>query len=69
MADLLTTGQIARAIGAPRPAVDYAIEKGGIQARARAGIIRLFSQDQVAAIEAVLSTIRQRKHHDVEVRS
>ena len=60
MKDLLTTGDIARAIGVPRPRVDYAIEKAGIRERCRAGILRMFGRDQVPVIRAALDQVRSK---------
>lgn len=59
MTDLLTVGDVARELGEPRPRVQYAIEKIGIHERSRAGILRLFSRDQLPSIRAALETIRQ----------
>lgn len=58
-ANLMTVGDVAREIGEPRPRVQYAIEKIGLTPRCRAGILRLFSRDQIPAIVAALGTIRQ----------
>ncbi len=56
--DLLTTGAIARSLGVSRAQLDYAIEKGGIKERGRAGILRLFAPDQIAVIRAALGTVK-----------
>ncbi len=61
MTELLTVGDIARRIGVPRARVDYALDKAGIRERARAGILRLFSPDQLPVIEAALATVRSRR--------
>ena len=61
---MVTTGQIARDTGEPRARVNYAIEKVGIREHARAGIIRLFSSNQIPAIKAAIATIRVRKQND-----
>lgn len=61
MMDMLTVGEIARSIGVPRTRVDYAIDKAGIRERGRAGILRLFSPDQIPVIQAALTTIRERR--------
>lgn len=68
MFELLTVGDIARRIGVPRARIDYALDKGGIRERGRAGILRLFSLDQIPVIEAALGTVRtrQRKPEAVE---
>ena len=58
MSELLTVGTIARQLGVARSRLDYAIQKVGIQERGRAGILRLFSYDQVPAMRAALETVR-----------
>lgn len=60
MFELLTVGDIARRIGVPRARIDYALDKGGIRERGRAGILRLFALDQIPVIEAALGTVRSR---------
>ncbi len=60
MSNLVTTGEIARTLGIARPRVDYAIEKAGIKERGRAGILRLYSPDQIPVIRAALETVRTR---------
>lgn len=60
MTDLLTVGDVAKKLGLPRSRIDYAIEKAGIRERHRAGILRLFSADQLPVIEAALATVRSR---------
>lgn len=64
MGQMVTTGEIAKNAGVPRARVDYAIEKVGISERARAGIIRLFSHDQIPAIEAAIASIRVRRREN-----
>lgn len=59
--NLLTTGEVARTLGVARPRVDYAIEKAGIREKGRAGILRLFSVDQLPVIRAALETVRTRR--------
>ncbi len=59
--DLLTIGDIARDAGIPRHRLTYAVEKVGIRERGRAGILRLFSRDQIPAILAAHDTIRPRR--------
>ncbi len=61
MTELLTVGDIARRIGVPRAQVDYALDKAGIRERTRAGILRLFSSDQLPVIRAALATVRSRR--------
>lgn len=60
MSELLTVGDIARQIGVPRTRLDYAIDKAGIRERSRAGILRLFSSDQIPVMEAALKAVRSR---------
>ena len=60
MSGLLTVGDIARRIGVPRARLGYAIAKAGIRERARAGILRLFSVDQIPVIKAAVDTVRTR---------
>ena len=61
MVDLLTLGDIARRLGVRRAQLQYAVEKVGIRERGRAGILRLFSPDQIPVIEAALGTVRSRR--------
>lgn len=61
MTDVLTLGDVARRLGVARTRVDYAIAKVGIRERGRAGVLRLFSEDQVPVIEAALSTVRENR--------
>jgi hypothetical protein len=60
MSDQLTVGDVARRLGVPRVRVNYAIDKAGIRERGRAGILRLFSLDQLPVIRAALQTVRTR---------
>lgn len=53
-----TIGQIARQLGVARSRLDYAVSKVGIKERGRAGIIRLFSPDQIPSMRAALETVR-----------
>lgn len=53
-----TIGQIARQLGVARSRLDYAVSKVGIQERGRAGIIRLFSPDQIPSMRAAMETVR-----------
>ncbi len=66
MSDLLTVGDVARSLGVPRSRVDYALDKGGIRERSRAGILRLFHVDQLPVIEAALKTVRTRQRREPE---
>lgn len=63
----LTVGDVARRLGEPRNRVEYAIGKAGIQERGRAGILRLFSIDQIPAIEAAVGAIRVRRPSPVAI--
>ncbi len=56
-----TVGDIARKLGRSQHSVVYAIQSAGVEAAARAGIIRLFTDAQIVLIEAELARIA-RKH-------
>lgn len=58
MSTLLTIGDVARQLGIPRSRLDYAVQKIGIKERGRAGILRLFSADQVPAMRAAVEALR-----------
>ena len=58
MKDLLTIGDVARKLGVARSRLDYAVDKAGIRERGRAGILRLFSRDQIPVMEAALTSVR-----------
>ncbi len=58
MTDLLTIGDVARKLGIARTRLDYAVDKAGIRERGRAGILRLFSRDQIPVMEAALGAVR-----------
>ena len=60
MSTLHTVGDIARKIGVPRTRLDYAIAKAGIQERCRAGILRLFSTDQIPVLRTALDQVRSK---------
>lgn len=60
MMTLLTVGDVARHFAVTRAKIDYALERGGIRERSRAGILRLFGEDQLPIIEAALKTVRSR---------
>ncbi len=64
MAELLTIGAIARQLGVARSRLDYAVQKVGLQERGRAGILRLFSLDQIPSMRAALETVRPHKRQD-----
>lgn len=53
--DLFTVGDISRELDNPRHRVTYAIDKLGLNPVTRAGIIRLFSREQVDEIRATLA--------------
>ncbi len=65
---LLTIGTIARQLGEPAKRVNCAVAKARIKEVGRAGILRLFSPEQVAEIRAAVASIRPRLTSDVEVR-
>ena len=58
MKNLLTIGDIARRFGVARHRLSYAVEKANIGHRGRAGILRLYGEDQVAVMQAALDTVR-----------
>ena len=58
---LLTVGDVARHFGVPRAKIDYALDKSGIRERSRAGILRLFGEDQLPVIQAALRTVKSRR--------
>ena len=66
MSELLTVGDIVQQIGVPRSRLDYAIDKAGIRERGRAGILRLFSSDQISVMEAALKAVRSRRRKTSE---
>ena len=51
---LLTLGDVARRKGLPEHIVKYAINSRGIKPVQRAGVIRLYSEDSLPAIESAL---------------
>ena len=63
---MLTLGDIAKELNVPRARVTYAVEKCNIRERGRAGILRIFSEDQVNVIRAALATVRTRRAQDVQ---
>ena len=58
--ELLTLGQVARACGVAPHRVKYAVAEYRIEPRQRAGILRLWAPDQLAAVKAALSRIARR---------
>ncbi len=58
MTEFMTIGNIASQLGIARSRLDYAVSKVGIKERGRAGIIRLFSPDQIPSMRAALETVR-----------
>ncbi len=56
-----TIGQIAQQLGVARSRLDYAVMKVGLRERGRAGIIRLFSPDQIPSMRAALETVRPQR--------
>ena len=58
MSGFYTIGQVAKQLGVARSRLDYAVSKIGLQERGRAGIIRLFSPDQIPSMRAALETVR-----------
>ena len=60
-ADLLTLRDIARECGVRFHQVKYAISEYGIEPRQRAGIIRLYSRDDIPTVKAALERIAERR--------
>jgi len=58
----VTTGDIARVTGRDRDQISYALRRAGVKPVGRAGIVRLFSQSAVGAVEDFLKS-RQRKEN------
>jgi hypothetical protein len=61
---LLSTGQIAEQIGEDRDRVSYAIRKAGIKPVGRAGLVRLFPQSAVSAVEEFLKSRQAKENPD-----
>lgn len=57
----LTLTQVARRVGSHPAAVAYAIQKAGIREKSRAGIIRIFGEDQLDEIMEALRNVRHRR--------
>ena len=53
---LYTLGELARRLNVPANRLDYAIRRYGIEPATRAGILRLFSEEQ---IEQIASAVRR----------
>ena len=60
--DLLTVGDLAREFGVPIHKLKYAIEVYRIEPRQRAGILRLWSRDDLPAVRSALSRISGRQY-------
>lgn len=58
---LLTIGDIARECGVQQHIVKYAIASYSIEPRQRAGIIRLWSRDQLDEIKSALKRTAERR--------
>ena len=61
--DFVTTGDIARQLGADRDAVNYALRKTKVEHVGRAGIVRLFPGGAVEQVKEYLANreVRRRK--------
>ncbi|MDB5322192.1 MAG: hypothetical protein JWN40_3823 [Phycisphaerales bacterium] len=59
--DLLTVGAIARETGQPLHRVRYALETYRIEPVQRAGILRLFSREDLPRIKSALMRIAERR--------
>jgi hypothetical protein len=58
---LLTVGALARELGEPLHRVKYCIDAYGIEPTQRAGVLRLFSRDDLPRIKSALVRIAQRR--------
>ena len=52
--ELMTIGDVAKALGVPRHRVSHAIEVYGVEAHQRAGIIRLWRREDLPAIASAV---------------
>ncbi len=52
---------MARELGVARTRLEYAVAKAGIREQDRAGILRVFSRDQIPVMEAALAGVRRRR--------
>jgi hypothetical protein len=60
-AEYLTVRDIARQTGRPFHVIKYAIAAHNIREAGRVGVIRLFTSDQLPAIEAALASTSKRR--------
>lgn len=60
---LLTTGDLVRLTGERLHRLRYALDSARIEPRQRAGIVRLFSADQLPAIFSALGRTRREPSH------
>jgi hypothetical protein len=56
--DFFTVGELSSKWGIRRDRLSYAIERAGIKPCRRVGITRLFSVDQLPAIEGAVAKVR-----------
>ena len=59
--ELLTLGQIARELNYPLHRLKYAIDAYRVEPTQRAGIIRLFSRQDLPRIKSILNRIASRR--------
>lgn len=59
----LTIGDICRETGAPAHRVKYAIDTYRIEPIGRAGVLRVFSRDQLLQIRSAMERISGRRDH------
>jgi hypothetical protein len=59
IAELLTTPQLAAAVGKPIYSVRYAIRRAGLRPRRRVGVAYLWEPDQVGQVRDALAKVRQ----------
>jgi DNA-binding transcriptional MerR regulator len=58
---LLTIREIARILGVPTSKLRYAIDAYNVEPKQRAGIIRLWSHDQLGAMKSALLRVAGRR--------
>lgn len=61
MQTMYTLGDLARRFNVSLPQVKYALEASRIEARQRVGIVRVWNDDDLPAIESALKRIAERR--------
>jgi len=63
--NLVTTGDIAQRLKVDRDAVSYALRKGRIQPVGKAGLVRLFPETALLAVQDFLNSKRRHSTNTV----